>query len=69
MKTCVLEKEKTALQKRRQELNLTQKQVADRIGMPVQQYQRYELAKRTPSVAVALKIAAALDATVEKLFL
>lgn len=67
MKT--LEKEKTALQKRRQELNLTQKQVADKIGIAESAYQRYEQEKRIPSVAMALRIAAALDATVEKLFL
>lgn len=69
MKTSVFQKGKTALQKRRQELNLTQKQVADMVGVLVQQYQRYEVGKRTPSVAMALRIAAALDATVEKLFL
>ena len=69
MKTCVLEKEKTTLQKRRQELNLTQKQVADRIGLRETAYARYERGEVLPSVAMALRIAAALDATVEKLFL
>ena len=35
------------LKARREELNLTQKQVADRIGIALQAYQRYESGKVT----------------------
>lgn len=53
---------------RREKLNLTQKDVADAAGLITQAYQRYEYGTRVPSVEIALKIAKALDCTVEDLF-
>ena len=48
--------------------NLTQKQVYESIGMSAIGYQRYEYDKREPGVRTALRIARALDSTVEELF-
>ena len=44
------------LKERREALNLTQKEVADRVGIAVQVYQRYEYGERLPQVDVALRI-------------
>lgn len=53
---------------RREQLNLTQKDVANSIDQMMQAYQRYEYGVSMPSVKAALKIARALDTTVEELF-
>lgn len=56
------------LRKRREELKLTQKQVAERIGIAERAYQRYEQTSRLPNVKIGIKIAKALETTVEELY-
>lgn len=56
------------LKERREALHLTQKEVADRVGIAVQVYQRYEYGERLPQVDLAIKIAQTLNSTVEKIF-
>lgn len=56
------------LKKRREELSLTQKQVADAAEVGIRLYQYYEADRKEPSVRTAKKIAEALKTTVEKLF-
>ena len=47
---------------------MTQQQLADRIGVTRQTILSIEKGRYTPSVALALRIAAALDVQVEDLF-
>ncbi len=56
------------LKERREELRLTQRQVAERAKIAETVYQRYEYGKREPCVSTALKIAQALNTTVEELY-
>lgn len=56
------------LKKRREELNLTQKQVAERCGIKESHYQGYENDRHAPIVSMAIKIAKALETTVESLW-
>jgi transcriptional regulator with XRE-family HTH domain len=56
------------LKKRREELNLTQKQVADNAQIGLRLYQYYEQDQKEPSVRTGIKLADALKSTVEKLF-
>ncbi len=56
------------LKERRDELRLTQRQVAEKIGIAESAYQRYEYNKMEPGVSMALKIAKALNTTVEELY-
>ena len=56
------------LKERREALNLTQKEVADRVGIAVQVYQRYEYGERLPQVDVAIALSEILNSTVEELF-
>lgn len=56
------------LKERREQLNLTQKDVAKAVGIAESAYQRYERGVVTPSVTVAIKIARALNTTVESLY-
>lgn len=63
-----MEKFKNNLKHRRQELNLTQIQVASAIGIAESAYQRYERGAVMPTVVIAIKIAKALSTTVEELF-
>lgn len=56
------------LKKRREELNLTQKQVADNAQIAIRLYQYYETEDRLPNVLTAIKIAEALQTSVEGLF-
>jgi transcriptional regulator with XRE-family HTH domain len=56
------------LRKRREELNLTQQQVAEKAGMPLRTYQSYELGVRIPNVIYAMKIAEVLNSQVHELF-
>ena len=56
------------LKTRREELNLTQKQVADKVGIAQQAYQRYETTDRVPNAKLSIKIAKALETTVESLY-
>lgn len=57
------------LKERREALNLTQKEVADHVGIAIQVYQRYEYGERLPQVNVAITIAEILKSTVEELFI
>ena len=59
---------KNNLSSRRKELKLTQVQIANAIGVSESHYQSYEYGAHIPSVYVALRIARALDTTVEELF-
>lgn len=54
---------------RREQLGLTQKQVADKVGIAESQYQGYENGRHMPTVQLAIKIAQILNTTVEKLFI
>ena len=56
------------LKERREYLKLTQKQVANKIGIAEQAYQQYEYGKMLPNVILAIKIAKSLRTTVEKLW-
>ena len=57
------------LKKRREELHLTQRQVAERAKMTFRVYQSYELEERIPNVYAANRIAEALNSTTKKLFI
>lgn len=48
---------------------MTQPQLAEKVGILYQALQVYEYGKQIPSVDTAIKIARALDTTVEELFL
>ena len=63
-----MELHKTTLRDRREALQLTQKQVADLLGIAETAYQRYERKMSEPKVFMAIKIAKALNASVEELF-
>lgn len=52
----------------REKQRLTQKAVAEKAGITERGYQNYELGLRTPKVDIALRIAKALNSTVEDLF-
>ena len=56
------------IKQRREELGLTQRQVAERANITEAQFQRYEYGKNMPSVGLALRIAEALDTTIEQLY-
>ncbi len=47
---------------------LTQKQVAEKVGILVQAYQAYEYGKYYPTVNTAIDIAKALNSTVEEIW-
>lgn len=53
---------------RRKSLGITQKQMAAICEISERQYIRYENGDQEPGVRIALKIAKALDSTVEELF-
>lgn len=55
------------LKKARENAGLTQKQVADAVGIKEQAYQRYEYSM-IPNAVLACKIAKALGVTVEQLY-
>ena len=52
----------------REQSGKTQAQVAKEVGIKEQSYQKYEYDKSTPNVRTAIRIARALDSTVEALF-
>ena len=54
------------LRDRRQELGLTQKQVASRLYVTEQAYQRYEILATCPNVITAIQIARIFGTTVEE---
>ena len=53
----------------RKKSNLTQRQLAEKVGILYQVLQRYENGTRIPSVDTAIRIARALNATVEEIFI
>jgi helix-turn-helix motif len=53
----------------RKALNLTQRQLAEKVGITYQSLQRYEKGTVLPIVDIAIKLAEALDTTVENLFI
>ena len=59
---------KNRLAERRKELKLMQEQVAQKLNMSLVYYQGLEYGLHEPSVYVALRIARALDTTVEEVF-
>lgn len=58
----------TKLKQRRQEIGLTQVEVAEKAEIKVRAYQNYEAGKRLPNVVTGKMIAKALKTTVKKLF-
>lgn len=56
------------LKERREALGLTQRQVAEKIGVKYQSYQRYESLVIIPNAQIAVKVAKALNTTVEELY-
>lgn len=58
---------KDALKRFRQSLNLTQRQLSEKIGMPYQSYQTYEYGSSIPSAKVIVKIAVAFDVSADYL--
>ena len=59
---------KNLLKEKRKALNLTQKQVAERIGIQWQSYQRYENQEVIPTVYTAIRLAKTLNTTIEEIF-
>lgn len=56
------------LKTKRIEARLTQEAIAKKAGISCRAYQNYESGGRVPNVYAALKIADALNSTVEELF-
>ena len=56
------------LRKLRKLKHLTQKQIAQRVGISTMSYKRYEYGEREPDARTAIRIAKALGTTVEKLW-
>lgn len=56
-----------SLKRFRQELKLSQRQLAEKIGVPYQSYQTYEYGSATPSAKVIIKIANAFDVSTDYL--
>ena len=56
-----------SLKRFRQELKLSQRQLAEKIGVPYQSYQTYEYGSATPSAKVIIKIAKAFDVSTDYL--
>ena len=59
---------KDKIKKLRQQANLTQKQLADVAGVTDTCYQHYEYGDRVPNARTAIRIAKALNTTVEELW-
>ena len=59
---------KNRLAERRKELNITQLFVAKSVGISESHYQKYEYGQILPGVDIALRIAKALESTVEYLW-
>ena len=58
----------SAVKLAREKIGLTQVEVANAVGITDTSYQRIEYGTQTPSLKTALRIARALQSTVEKLF-
>jgi DNA-binding XRE family transcriptional regulator len=59
--------EKRSLKSARAERNLTQKQVADGVGIARNTYMNYELGKTKPSVQIASEIASFLGFSIDQI--
>ena len=59
---------KERLKNRRIELGYTQREIAKKLGIPYQVYQRYENGKVIPNAIMTCKIAKALQTTAEELY-
>lgn len=59
---------KAHVQELRQQANLSQKEIAEKVGISELAYQRYEYGTRVPEARTAIRIAQALGTTVEKLW-
>ncbi|MBQ8357124.1 MAG: helix-turn-helix transcriptional regulator [Clostridia bacterium] len=59
---------KNKLKEARENAGLTQKQVADAVGITIRCYQYYETGIKKPAVDVAIQIAKKLNSTVEEVF-
>lgn len=57
----------TAIKDIRKRMNITQKQLADLAGINQTDVSRYENGERIPTLSVAIKIAKALNCTVDEL--
>lgn len=57
------------LKQRREELRLTQRQVAERADICLRLYQKYENEERVPNVYAAIRIANALNTLPHKVFI
>ncbi len=56
------------LKERREAMSLTQKQVAEQIGIAESAYQRYERGAAIPNAKMAVRIAKSLKTTVEEIY-
>lgn len=58
----------SALKKARLNVDLTQVEVANKVGISERAYQNYEAGKRIPNAYIAQRIAKAVNSKVEELF-
>ena len=58
----------TTIKAKRKEQDLTQEELAHKVGISKRAYQNYETKKRVPDADVAILIADELHSTVEELF-
>ena len=58
----------TPIKAARRKLNQTQAEVSKKIGVATNAYQQYEYGNATPNAKLAIRIARALDTTVEELW-
>jgi len=60
--------EENGLRMHRLKLKLMQQDVADRVGIPLLSYQRYESGSRSPRIKTAMRIAKALNTNVYEIW-
>ena len=60
--------EENGLRMYRLKLKLMQQDVADRVGIPLLSYQRYESGSRSPRIKTAMRIAKALNTNVYEIW-
>ena len=60
--------ENKKLKAARKKFDYLQSEIADKAEISVRAYQQYESGKRIPNAGTAIRIAKALDSTVEELF-
>lgn len=64
-----MEKEQSTLLEARKNLGLTQEQLASKVGINRASLSHIERGSRKPSLPLAIKLAAAVNKTVEEIFL